>query len=208
MKSSSKKAPEPSVNLKYVDSCPSYRNSHLSNTDDVLRYRTLTAPHVESFGYFLRHGLESGIRDIEPFEIDVVDPNVMEGNNTSARTPKKIDSKNITTIQFWIENVRIARPSKKASQARDNRLLPRECRERGLMYAGPIHGNFCYKIIQRRNGVEIHGKPTLIPRTFGEMPIMVMSTSCHLQGMGPKELVKLKEEVRYFFVEVLWNYFR
>jgi hypothetical protein len=34
-----------------------------------------------------------------------------------------------------------------------------------------------------------------MPKTFGVVPVMVGSNACHLEGMTPKQLVALKEEV-------------
>jgi len=167
---------------------PSFRGGHLPAEEDVKRLRTLSAPHVESFNYFLEHGLDRGIKSIEPAEFSIVDPTVLREN------PSSIDWNETATVKYWVESVKIAKPVK-ASSGNSNKLLPRECRERGLMYSGPISGNFCYSVIQRRNGVEIPSKPVRIEKSFGNMPIMILSTGCHLYGSTPKELVKYKEEV-------------
>jgi hypothetical protein len=169
---------------------PSFRGGHLPAEEDVERLRTLSHPHVDSFNYFLDVGLDRGIKDIEPAEICVVDPQKQRD------APSSIDWNETTTIKFWIENVKVTKPVKPSTSGRSNKLLPRECRERGLMYSGPMSGTFCYTIIQRRNGVEIPTRPIRIQKSFGDMPIMIMSKGCHLEGSTPKELVKLKEEVR------------
>jgi hypothetical protein len=176
---------------------PSFRGGHLPAQEDVDRLRSLSHPHVDSFNYFLERGLDQGIKDIEPAEICVVDPQKQRDS------PSSIDWNETTTIKFWIENVKVAKPVKPSTSGRSNQLMPRECRERGLMYSGPMSGTFCYSIIQRRNGVEIPTRPIRIQKNFGDMPIMIMSTGCHLHGSTPKELVKLKEEVRHLFGPVL-----
>lgn len=151
------------------------------------RLRSLTAPHVDSFNYFLEEGLARGIKDLEPAELDILDMQKL-------REGGKIDLSEVSTVKFWMEDVKVAKPTK-AAGGRSNKLIPRECRERRIVYAGQIFGKFCYRIIQRRNGVEIAGQPTKIAKTFGNMPIMVLSTACHLEGLMPKELVRLREEV-------------
>ena len=146
-------------------------------------------PHVDSFNYFLEEGLTRGIKDIEPAELDIIDVNKLkEGGN--------VELSEVSTLKFWMEDVKVARPTKSGA-GRSNKLLPRECRERKIIYAGQIFGKFCYRVIQRRNGVEIAGPPTKIAKTFGNMPIMVMSSACHLDGLMPKGLVKLREEVSH-----------
>lgn len=169
-----------------VETCPSFSRGHLPHAEDVERLRNLSAPHVDSFNYFLDVGLEKGIQDIEPVEIDIVDPQKL-------RTSQVVLSE-LTSVQFWVENVKIGAPVKKTSGS-SNRLLPRECRELGLTYAGEMTGSFCYRIIQRRNGVKMEGHPVRIPKQFGALPLMVMSKACHLKGKTPAELGKLKEEV-------------
>jgi len=174
---------------KIKQSCPSFRRSHLPAEDDVNRLRFLTRPHVESFNYFLKTGLASGIRAIPKAELDIVDPKQLREDRS------KIDWDDITTVRFWFKDVRVAKPSKPASAGRSHgKLYPNECREMSLMYSGQIHGKFCYEIITRRNGVAKASEPYEMPKSFGVMPIMVGSNACHLEGLAPKNLVNLKEE--------------
>ena len=181
-----KKNPSKSVRF---DSCPSFRSGHLPAEQDVKKLRQLTAPHVDSFNYFLEAGLSQGIKDIEPAEFDIVDQKVVREN------PGSIDLGETSSVKFWVEDVKVGKPLKSSSAGRSSRLLPRECRERSLMYSGPLTGTFCFNIIQRRNGVQIPGRPVKLQKTFGNMPIMVMSKACHLEGKMPEDLVKLREEV-------------
>ena len=188
--SKKKKTTTPTV----AESCPSFGRGHLPNDEDVKRLRSLTRPHVESYNYFLDVGLAKGIKDIEPVELDLVDPKVVRDD------PKSIDWDEVSTIQYWVEDIKVAKPVKSSVAGRGGRLYPHECRERSLMYSGLMTGKFCYKTIQRRNGVAIASPPTKIAKSFGNIPIMVGSKACHLHGLMPKELVKVREEVRIYFV--------
>jgi DNA-directed RNA polymerase I subunit RPA2 len=172
-----------------VETCPSFSRGHLPHVEDVERLRNLVAPHVDSFNYFLDVGLEKGIQDIEPVEVDIVDPQKLRTS--------QVDLAELTSVQFWVENVKVGAPVKKTSGA-SNLLLPRECRELGLTYSGEMTGSFCYRVIQRRNGIKVEGHPVRIPKHFGGLPLMVMSRACHLKEKSPAELVKLKEEVRFW----------
>ena len=172
---------------KVVETCPSFRRGHLPISEDLHRLRSLTKPHVESFDYFLNVGLSKGIKDIEPAELDLVD-------TQTVREEGKVDLTDASTVRFWVEDVKVAKPSKSGA-GRSNKLLPRECRERKVNYTGQIFGKFCYKIVQRRNGIEINGPAVKIGKTFGHMPIMVLSKCCHLEGTSPEDLVTLREEV-------------
>ena len=111
------------------------------------------------------------------------------------------------TIKFWLENVKIALPTKMqqtssspGQPAKAMKLYPRECRELGIMYSAPITGDFCLQFVRRDGyGNELpSGSLIRIPRNFGMMPIMVMSKACHLHGKSPGDLVKLKEEQTEF----------
>ncbi len=171
------------------ESIPSFCRGHLPKTEDVERFRFLTRPHVESFNYFLDTGIVCGIKDIEPAELDIFDPKKLREDARS------IDWEEITTVRFWVEDIKVSKPIKPSSAGRNPKLLPRECRERSSTYSGQIFGKFCYQTIQRRNGVAMEGAPVKIAKTFGNLPIMVGSKACHLEGLAPHELVKLKEEV-------------
>eukprot|EP00980_Cylindrotheca_fusiformis_P011899 scaffold2830_cov131-Cylindrotheca_fusiformis.AAC.20 len=160
----------PRKGRKTKETCPSFRRGHLAPDEDVKRLRSLTIPHVESFNYFLEEGLAKGIKDIEPCELDILDMNKL-------REGGKVDLSEISTVRFWMEDVKVAKPTKAAGG----------------------------RIIQRRNGVEIAGQPTKIAKTFGNMPIMVLSKACHLEGMMPKELVKMREEDNEFGGYFLMN---
>jgi DNA-directed RNA polymerase I subunit RPA2 len=198
-----------SASSSRTEGIPSFRRGHLPNTQDVIRLRSLTRPHVESFNYFLKTGLERGIKDIEPCEIDMIDPKRLRriqqqqiddnDNNNESGDNEKIDWDEITTVRFWMEDVKVVKPSKPSSSGLRNagKLFPRECRERSMMYSGQVHGKFCYQLVQRRNGVSMPGQPFRLSKTFGNMPIMVGSNACHLHDMTPKQLVHHREEVRY-----------
>ena len=171
-------------------SCPSFRRGHLPGEDDVKRLRFLTRPHVGSYNYFVQSGLVKGIKAIPKAELDIVNLKQLREDR------KQIDWDEVTTVKFWFEDVRISKSAKPASAGRsEGKLYPNECRERSLTYSGQLHGKFCYELIQRRNGVTKGSVPYKMPKTFGVIPIMVGSNACHLEGMAPKELVALKEEV-------------
>jgi DNA-directed RNA polymerase I subunit RPA2 len=212
-------------NVPIKDTCPSFRRGHLPSSQDVQRLRTLSLPHVGSFDYFLEHGLSAGVSDIVPLEIDLVQPsnsrnvtsNGVSATSTNVVTPNE---REVDTLKMWLENIKIFKPAKtdynasllsSSSSKIGNRLIPRECRELGLMYSGAIHGEFCYQVNHRRvdkdgNMTEIMGNVCKISKKFGDMPIMVMSKACHLHDTKPNQLVKMREEVG-FFVFLFYMYY-
>ncbi|KAK6022504.1 RNA polymerase Rpb2, domain 3, partial [Ostertagia ostertagi] len=66
------------------------------------------------------------------------------------------------------------------------RILPSECRQRGLTYAGNLRVGLEIKV----NGQRIDVLETVI----GRVPVMLRSTACHLSKMNRKELLKAGEE--------------
>ena len=214
---STQSRPKPKMGSKSKNTikqtCPSFRRGHLPAAKDVNRLRELSLPHVGSFDYFLEHGLDAGISDSVPLEIDLADPKKQQRQSNQAHEENVVasDSKEVDTLKIWLENVKITKPVKSDLQKTSflsnnrgrggNQLTPRECRELGLMYSGPITGEFCYQVNHRtidQNGdmTEVPGKVWRLSKKFGYMPIMVMSKACHLHGSKPDQLVKMKEEVR------------
>lgn len=187
---------------------PSFHRSHTCRKSDVRKLHRLSAPHVESFNYFLDVGLQRGISDIGIHEIDMIDPSVERGVGY-------VPGKSADTIQFWLENVRIGMPTKSQSYGttsgggggggaaalqKSMKLYPRECRELGIMYAAAITGEFCYQFVKRDGygNESASGSIMRTSRNFGMMPIMVMSKACHLHGKSPTELIKRREEQTEF----------
>jgi DNA-directed RNA polymerase I subunit RPA2 len=175
---------------------PSFYRSHLSQKQTLRKLQRLSAPHVESFNYFLDVGLSRGIQDIVPYELDLIDTSQLEN-----RTIGHIVGKTSDTVEFWIENVKIGMPTKSTPGASGaSKLYPRECRELGIMYSAPLTAEFCLQFL-RRDGYGTStsmGSVMRFTRNFGMMPIMTMSKACHLYGMNAAELIKVKEEQTEF----------
>ncbi|KAL7481374.1 hypothetical protein ACHAW6_007059 [Cyclotella cf. meneghiniana] len=178
---------------------PSFHRGHLSPKSSLRKLHRLSAPHVESFNYFLDVGLARGVQDIVPFELDLIDLSQTENRGIGHIVGKATD-----TVQFWLENVKIGMPAKNQTGGAGNtvaaKLCPRECRELGIMYSAPLTAEFCLQFV-RRDGYGTStptGSVIRFTRNFGMMPIMVMTKACHLYGMGAAELVKMKEEQTEF----------
>jgi DNA-directed RNA polymerase I subunit RPA2 len=65
--------------------------------------------------------------------------------------PKEVRDHHGNRIRYWYEDVRIGPPKLDDSNRRaiDRRMMPTECRERGLTYEGPLSATIKYEI----NGV-------------------------------------------------------
>jgi DNA-directed RNA polymerase I subunit RPA2 len=185
---------------KVVETCRSFNRGHLPSKADLQRYQTLSAPHVESFNYFLDHGLSAAISDIEPIEFDVRDPK----DEINYESFDQID-----VMKMWVENVKISRPMLEEGN-KNRKLTPRMCRELGVVYSGQMTGEFCYQVIHRQRQqlspddnskwtwTETPGKLHRFTKKFGDMPIMILSEACHLRGKSPAELAHMREEQNEF----------
>ena len=132
------------------------------------RLAALAAPHVQSFNYMLDHGLQTAVEDMQPRELFFE-----EGGKR---------------VQFWIESASIGAPTVSDTRT-DTRLLPRECRERGMTYNAPLTVRVGHAVGDEVRHVELR---------VGNVPIMVRSSHCHLHGLEPKALTQLHEEANEF----------
>ena len=83
----------------------------------------LIRPHIESYNFMLDKGLALAVKDIPPVEvIFAILAHFQVTNGDSG-----------ATLRFWIQDIRIGYPIKEDDSV-DTRLLPHECRERGISY--------------------------------------------------------------------------
>jgi DNA-directed RNA polymerase I subunit RPA2 len=71
-----------------------------------------------------------------------------------------------------------------------NQIFPSECRLRSLTYAAPL-----YATVARKIDSEPEEKLTLC---LGEIPVMVRSANCHLNGLSEIDMVRRKEDMAEF----------
>lgn len=117
----------------------------------------------------LDQGLQAAVEDLQPREM--------------------FFEKGGERVQFWIEAAHVGMPTVTDSRM-DTRLLPRECRERGMTYAAPLS----VKVGHMVGEGEVHHQDV----DLGLLPIMVRSSRCHLHGLGPAALAAGHEEANEF----------
>lgn len=146
---------------------PSFPSENGINASSKLRREHIVSPHVDSFNYFLEYGLAEAIEDIPAYET-------------------KIDDNLIIRMKF--KDIHIGYPIKKdSSLLMNNKLTPREAREREMSYSAPMQGNISITINDTEQEMNISSR-------FGDLPIMVMSSRCHLNNLKMEKLLELKEE--------------
>ncbi|KAL9942307.1 DNA-directed RNA polymerase I subunit RPA2 [Verticillium nonalfalfae] len=137
------------------------------------------SPHIESFNALFRNDgkpslLDHGLADIGT-------KTFLDGDD---RTPQ--GQRNKLTIRYKGVSLQKSQlpPSNKYAKTRE--IFPAECRERHVTYRGKLSATFEFRIND--------GDAKEFTRDLGQMPIMVNSNRCHLEGNSPDLLVKRKEE--------------
>lgn len=133
-------------------------------------------PHIGSFNA-LMDGPDGGLLNMAVK--DIGEKVVFDSND-----PDRLGNK----LKFRIESVQIGKPSvsPKDKATLNRRTYPSECRERMTSYRGRLMLKFVYSV---NDGPEITEN-----REAGQLPIMLCTNRCHLEGMSPADLVAHKEE--------------
>ncbi|KAF2862252.1 beta and beta-prime subunits of DNA dependent RNA-polymerase [Piedraia hortae CBS 480.64] len=144
-------------------------------------------PHVDSFNAIFAPGgqIEHSIKDIGTKTFLDGDP---YKENADWRHNR---------LQVRIKEVSLGKsvlPSSNMVESNNRNVYPAECRERAVTYRGRWRCRLEYSV----NG----GAWKTIERELGNVPIMLRSNKCHLQGLSPRQLVVRKEET-----EELGGYF-
>ncbi|KAJ1361555.1 hypothetical protein KIN20_020832 [Parelaphostrongylus tenuis] len=126
--------------------------------------------HVDSFNYLAEEGVHLATQSVPKEKFRLPSGEAVELSYTGASiampTLESGSSKLFTNDQL--------------------RVLPSECRQRGLTYAG----NMKVGIEIRVNGHRVD----IVETVIGRIPVMLRSKLCHLHKMSKKELVRAGEE--------------
>lgn len=126
--------------------------------------------HIDSFNYMISKGLPLGVKNLRPLEM-------LLPNN---------DKLNIKAVDIVVGRPRVPRDC-----VTNNKILyPSECRMRGTSYKAKVEVVFV---------ISVNGSPIeTVADSVGEIPIMLKSNRCNLDGMTPKDLMKVKEDAAEF----------
>ncbi|CAN0019079.1 unnamed protein product, partial [Ectocarpus fasciculatus] len=145
---------------------PSFTLKSIPGKTTADKRRSLVAPHIESFDFFLEDGLSEAVKDMPPQVMELGEGGPL--------------------LKLWVEGVTVGYPGKKNEEATNAKLTPRECRERGLTYHGALLVDLCYQVGD--------GDVVRTQKRAGDCPVMVGSRRCHLRGHGPARLARGREE--------------
>ncbi|KJH48262.1 DNA-directed RNA polymerase, beta subunit [Dictyocaulus viviparus] len=126
--------------------------------------------HIDSFNYLAEEGVQLAAQSVPKEKFRLPSGEAVELSYTGA-------SISMPTFETG---------SSKLFAHTQHRLLPAECRQRGLTYAG----NMKVGIEIRING----HRSDIFETVIGRVPIMLRSILCHLSKMNRKELTKAGEE--------------
>ncbi|KAJ1930203.1 hypothetical protein IWQ60_000528 [Tieghemiomyces parasiticus] len=93
-------------------------------------------------------------------------------------------------LTVWFEDVTVGYPMVSGTGMAPTRQFPVECRERSSSYRGRMQAKLCWQINDDQVQTEV--------RSLGAAPVMVRSNRCNLQGLGPAELIRRREESEEF----------
>ena len=138
----------PSYSDKYVDQTTHYRLQHL------------VAPHVDSFDYFLEHGLTDALEELTPMEFDL---------SPTLR------------IKLQYSAAKIEYPAKRDENS-SSLYTPREAREGGSTYSGATTAALSVTINDNE-------QPVLLNIKMGDLPIRAELSGIQKEQAGqPAEL--------------------
>jgi DNA-directed RNA polymerase I subunit RPA2 len=99
------------------------RGASCSDADVTARLQELVRPHVESFDWFVRYGLDEGVESLEPEEFEA------PGGEH---------------ISLWLDSATLRSP--KSESRREQDLYPSECRRRSASYTGQLRAVLKYSV--------------------------------------------------------------
>ncbi|XP_038680382.1 DNA-directed RNA polymerase I subunit 2 [Tripterygium wilfordii] len=149
--------------------------------------RELVRHHIESYDHMVQFGLDTMFESIKPVEVK--------------------DPSTDITLRIWLSKPMLYSPVKEGTVKNMNTpLLPFECRQAKISYAGKFTADVCF---------QYGGAGAAVIRenfNLGHFPVMLMSMLCHLKSADPKILVSCKEEPTemggYFILNGLERVFR
>lgn len=132
-------------------------------------------PHIHSFNA-LTEGANGGILNMAAK--DIGKKVIFDGQ----------DYRSSSKLKIWIDSVQLMKPTVAPSNKTtlNRSILPAECRERMTTYRGRLLLKVCWTVNDGPIMSEI--------REAGQIPVMLKSNRCHLEGLSPDEMVKAREE--------------
>ncbi|MFB6283215.1 MAG: DNA-directed RNA polymerase subunit B'', partial [Halobacteria archaeon] len=124
--------------------------------------------HIESFNNFLDHGMQQVIDEQETIDTDIGEKEEEE------------------EVFVKLGNIRTETPRVREADGSEEPLYPQEARLRNITYSAPMFMEM--KIVEGEKEYE----PT--ETYIGDLPVMMRSKKCNLDGLDGEQLIKLGED--------------
>ncbi|MFP4631836.1 MAG: DNA-directed RNA polymerase subunit B'' [Halobacteriota archaeon] len=124
--------------------------------------------HIESFNNFLRHGMQRVINEQETIDTDIGEK---EGEEE---------------VYVRLGEINVGTPQVQEADGSEEPLYPQEARLRNITYSAPMYMEM--QIVE--GDYEYEPSTTYI----GDLPIMMRSDACNLEGLAENEVVELGED--------------
>ncbi|KAK6198040.1 DNA-directed RNA polymerase I [Scheffersomyces amazonensis] len=169
----------PSAQFRTLEREDRFRNPPKSNQDIYPLLKDAIEPHLDSFNA-LTEGPHGGLLNMAVADIGtktIFDTN----NDATGRLGNKLNIR--------VDSVQLVKPAVNANDklSINRKTLPYECRERMSTYKARL-------LLKVAWTVNDSGEEVSEIREVGQLPIMVNSNRCHLQGLSPQQLIDYKEE--------------
>ena len=128
---------------------------------------SLIQADLESFNYFIDHGLSKILEENRIVEPTIIPPNIEE-------------------FKIRLDNIWVTKPEITEADGSIRPILPSEARLRKMSYSAPVY----MEVSAHINGIQKEDFKLQI----GNIPIMLKSKFCHLNGKSTEELIKAGED--------------
>lgn len=142
----------------------------------VKNMRRVTQPHIVSFDHAIAYDLNRMIKHLPTWRL----------SHAAPEEPGGLKHAEVSVVQ-----INISKPE--MPQRPGIKLYPSQCREGQLNYSGKCEIEVEVKVLQDQNSREGHAYRVTVDG--GYLPIMVMSSLCHLRHMSKEELAEHGEEI-------------
>ena len=133
--------------------------------------------HIDSFNDFVDKGLQKIMDEQGIIETDI----------------EEVDSRGKYRVYVKLGKIRVGKPKVREADGSYEKLFPTEARLRDLTYAAPV----CLKMAIVKDYYEIGemDEAEESEAEIGELPIMLWSNKCNLNGLTPEEMIMVGEDL-------------
>jgi len=138
-----------------------------SLVESHFRRKSFISSDIESYNYFIEHGLQQIIDELEYIEPAIIPEDIEE-------------------LKIKFENIRVKKPKITEADGSERQIYPVEARLRNITYSATVLVDVSTHI----NGVQRESFTTVLC----QIPVMLKSKICYLYGKNEEELAQMWED--------------